>query len=211
MRSSIGQRCRRRPRCRPPPARGGWRGRGAARRPRAARRRRAPLAGGGAAGARRTRCPGPAPSLCASTAAAVQLDQALAPATGRCPARPGGARRRCGDLGEQVEHLAQHLGRDADAVVAHAHHAAPRRSRLGRHVDAAAAPACTWPRCSAGWRAPAPAASGRPPASVGSSAAGRSTARGCARLDERPAGLDRARRPRRPGRRAPSAARSCRC
>ncbi len=79
-----------RPRCRPPPApaaRGPAAGAGLAR-----RRPRPPGARSGAAGGRRTRSPGPVPSLWAVDRPAVQLDQPPAPASARSPARPGTGR-----------------------------------------------------------------------------------------------------------------------
>ena len=70
----------------------------------------------------RTRCPVPGPSLCGLDAAAVHLDQLLAPAPGRCRGRPARARARV-DLREHVEHPRQHRRRNADAGVAARDHA----------------------------------------------------------------------------------------
>ena len=66
------------------------------------RRRRRP------AGGRRTRCPVPGPSLRASTRAAVQLDQAAAPASGRCPGRPASARAAGSACVNMLEEPRQH-------------------------------------------------------------------------------------------------------
>ena len=104
--------------------------------------------------------------------------------------------------------VGQQLRRDADPVVADADDdlaaRAARRSARSRPPRR-----CTWRRCSAGWRAPAPAAPGRPPAArdrAGSATVSRcwqSSIRGrlasTARLDH-----DLAGRP------APSGGRSCR-
>ena len=103
-------------RCRRRPARG-------ARGERARRRRSA--GGGGAPGPSRTRqarprsaLPWPGAVAVRRDAAAVQLDQRSAPASGRCPGRPASGRELRSRLGEQVEDARQQLGRDADAGVA---------------------------------------------------------------------------------------------
>ena len=51
---------------------------------------------------------------------------------------------------------------------------------LGRRAGSGRRGRCTWPRCSAGWRGPGPAASGRPSGMTGSS--GRSTCSSCSGL-----------------------------
>ena len=110
------------------------------------------------AGSRTTNSlPRPRPSLVASTVPpciSTRLRTSVRP-------RPRPALRpveRVVDLGEQVEDAGEHLGGDADPVVADAEGDvlpldAPRPGGSAR------LPRCTWPRCSAGSRAPGPSAS----------------------------------------------------
>ena len=168
----VRDRAPRGPWCRAPSA--------ASRRRRRCRRRPARGAGGAAHGARAPRgalapaaraasrdrqahgelgCPGRRPSLRASTRPPCSSTR-RAPARGRCRARPASAveRRR---LGEHVEDARQHLGRDADAVVAHADSdlVAVARARVER--DVAARVGVLGGVGRAGWRSPARGAPGR--------------------------------------------------
>ena len=121
--------------------------------------------------------------------AAVQLDQACAPASGRCPGRPRAGRARPA-LHEQVEDArAAARARCRRRCRARAS-SRPRRRRAARSSAMCAARArCTWPRCSGGSRAPARAASGRRPARAARRGR-RATRRWPRSLDQRPRDLD---------------------
>ena len=103
--------------------------------------------------------PLPGPSLSRRDAAAVHLDQLLDHREPD-PQPPFGAGERAVPLGEELEHLRQLLGRDADAVVPDADDDLVRL-RLGPRAGCAPRSRCTWPRCSGGSRPPARAGSGR--------------------------------------------------
>ena len=89
-----------------------------------------PPAGARAAGATGTRFHGRAPSLCASTVPPCISTSARTSAS-PIPSPPCGAVERRVDLGEEVEHARQVVGRDPDAGVLHAHRdlALARRAR----------------------------------------------------------------------------------
>ena len=93
------------------------------------------------------------------------------------------------DLGEQLEDAGQHLGRDADAGIAHRDDDATARRpspspRLRRPAR------CTSRRCSAGSRRPEPGGRDRLGVTIGSD--GSLTVSGQLRfLDERPADVER--------------------
>ena len=150
--------------------------------------RTARRAGGAAAAGRQARQPdGEGAALARPVAARPRRCRraarpGCAPATGRCPGRPGRGRGAV-HLREQVEHAARACRAGCrrrcrctsiTAVVAFA---------PGRELDLAAARACTWRRCSAGCPGPAPAAWRRPSSSIGSG--------GSVQLQPVAAGLDR--------------------
>ena len=117
--------------------------------------------------------PCPRPSLCASTRAAVQLDQVLDQRQADAQAALRAVERLVG-LREQVEDVRQQRRRDADAVVLHRDHdlAFARRALSQMRPPGR----CIWRRCSAGWTAPAPGASDRRPARPARAAARPSSA-----------------------------------
>ena len=130
--------------------------RGAARRGAGARRRAGSPSAHGAVAAAGTRqahdelAAAPGPVAVRLDRAAVQLDQALAPARGRCRARPRRARAPAAAWENMSKTRCSALGRDADAVVArrrrtHVAALAPRRE-----PDRPPRGRCTWPRWSAG-------------------------------------------------------------
>ena len=198
---------RRRPGCRPRPGCGGSsRRRGARRRPPAP----GCAAVAAAATGRRTTnsLPLPGPSLCASTRAAVHLDQPLHQR--QADAQPAlRALQGAVDLGEHLEDAGQHLGRDADAGVPDPDHAparppARRSARCGRPRSVYLA--ALFSRFSSTWASRVGSRVQRGPARGGSV-----TVSSWPRfVDERPAGLDGAARRPPPGRPAPCGARSCR-
>ena len=124
------------------------------RRPRCRRRGGGVAAGRRAARGRRTRergCPCPAPSLAAATLPPCSSTRLLTSARPMPEAALRAVGRALG-LGEQVEHARQQLGRDADAVVAHRACARCPRRRCDARAAMRRLRACTWRRCSAGWR-----------------------------------------------------------
>ena len=105
--------------------------------------------------------PRPEPVAARPDAAAVHLDQA-ADQRQADPQPPLAAVERPLGLGEQVEDAGQQLRGDPDAVVADPDdRLVPPRARPP--VRSARPARCTWRRCSAGWRGPAPAGPRRPP------------------------------------------------
>ena len=114
--------------------------------------------------------PRPRPSLWASTAPSVHLDEGAD--QGQAEAEPSlRAVERAVGLGEQLEDAGEHRGVDPDAVVADAEDDLVSLD-LGREPNTAPVLRCTWRRCAAGSRAPGPSAWGRPgrgPAAQGGS------------------------------------------
>ena len=149
-------------RCRRRPGRGGRASAASAAAAAAARRRRPrrPLRRASGSG-RRTRCPCPCPSLSALTVPPCSCDEAAHDRQARARARPARGPSACRSCTNRSKIVRQHLGCDADAVVADPQHARPSASRAAITCDAAARLACTWRRWSAGSRPPARAASGR--------------------------------------------------
>ena len=78
---------------------------------------------------RRTRCRGPSPSLCASTAAAVQLDQPLDQRQADAEAALRRGRACVSTCANRSKMRGSSSRRDADAGVAHADHRLARRRR----------------------------------------------------------------------------------